>query len=181
MFRLPGRNADDVPVLETDRLTMRCPQLSDYEDLCNLWSNQSFVEFIGGKPRPRSIIWQVLQRHIGAWSLLGFGYWVITERTTGRFVGEAGFLLGKRGMAPPLPDVPEAGWGIHPNFWGQGIATEAVTAAHDWMDAQTPKTSTVCIIDPRHTVSKHLAHKLGYESQGMSLFEGSEIETFRRH
>jgi hypothetical protein len=60
---------------------------------------------------------------------MGFGFWIVRERTTGRFVGEVGLAEFRRDLARPLPDAPEAGWVIAPWAHGQGFATEAVPAA----------------------------------------------------
>jgi RimJ/RimL family protein N-acetyltransferase len=52
-----------------------------------------------------------------------FGSWAVVERTTGVPVG--GILL------KPLPDGDtdmEIGWQLHPDKWGQGLATEAASA-----------------------------------------------------
>lgn len=52
--------------------------------------------------------WDV-SRYAGQWSLLGYGYWVVEDKRTGRFAGEVGFADFKRVIEPSLDGVPEIG------------------------------------------------------------------------
>jgi RimJ/RimL family protein N-acetyltransferase len=61
--------------------------------------------------------------------LLGFGYWVIEDKATGRFVGEVGFADYKRDMESPVKEAPEIGWVLAADAHGSGYATEAARAA----------------------------------------------------
>ena len=46
---------------------------------------------IGGKPFTREESWARLLRYGGLWSLLGYGYWAVRDKESGRFAGELGF------------------------------------------------------------------------------------------
>ena len=81
--------ARPVPVIETERLILRGHVLEDSEASLALWTDPEVTRFIGGKPSTTEEVWPRLLRYAGHWSLLGFGYWAITEKATGRFVGEA--------------------------------------------------------------------------------------------
>ena len=93
---------------------------------------------------------------------LGFGYWVVRERETGRFVGEVGFANFHRDLEPPIGDDPEAGWGLAPRAHGRGYATEAMTAAHAWLERNMGTTRTVCTIRAHNRASLRMAEKQGY-------------------
>ena len=99
------------------------------------------------------------------WAVVGFGYWAITDRTTGEFLGEGGFADFRRGITE-LVDVPEAGWAIAPRAWGSGIATEAVTAMLAWADNQLAISEVKCIIDDSNAASLRVAEKCGFEIVG---------------
>jgi len=97
-----------------------------------------------------------LLRYAGHWALLGYGYWVAEEKSTGAFVGELGFADYKRDLQPALPEVPEAGWVLMPWAHGKGYATEAVRAIALWGDAHFARqahhlldTSREYAVDPR--------------------------------
>lgn len=103
-----------------------------------------------------------LLTYAGHWSLLGFGYWVLEERATGRFAGEVGFADFKRGLDPSLVGVPEVGWALAAEMHGRGFATEAVRAAVSWGDCNFRRDRTFCIIDPENAASIRVASKCGY-------------------
>ena len=98
-----------------------------------------------------------MQQHTGHWALLGYGYWAVTDRDSGRFLGAAGFGDYLRDIDPPIDGTPEAGWVMTTAAQGLGLAREAVGAALDWADRHLPAPRTVCIISPDHAASLRLA------------------------
>jgi len=118
-----------VPVIDTDRLTLRGHRLEDFSACAAMWGDSEVTRYIGGKPFSPEEVWTKVLRYVGHWSLLGFGYWVIQEKLSGRFVGEVGFADFKRDIKPSLEGVPEIGWVLASWASGKGLATEAVRAA----------------------------------------------------
>lgn len=168
------------PVLETERLILRPHRVQDFDDVAALWAEPEVVRFISGKPSTPEESWTRLLRYIGHWQALGYGYWAVTLRGSGRFVGEVGFANYQRSMEPPLADVPEAGWVLAPGVHGQGIATEAVGRIHQWAAEMTDWAETACIFDPSHTVSHRVARKLGYAPAGEALYRGNPTLVMKR-
>jgi len=154
--------AGAVPAIETERLLLRGHCVEDFADCLALWSDPEVTRFIGGKPSTPEEVWARLLRYAGHWSLLGFGYWVVTERATGRFLGEVGFADFRREIEPSLEGVPEIGWVLTPQGHGRGYATEAARAALAWGDAQFGRARTACIIAPENAASIRVAVKCGY-------------------
>jgi RimJ/RimL family protein N-acetyltransferase len=149
-------------VIQTLRLALTPPVLADFDDYAGLWADPAVLRHMGGVPFSRSRAWARFQRQAGGWALRGFGTWVARERTSGRFVGEVGFQDFKRDITPALGPEPEAGWILAPWAHGQGLASEAMTAAHAWGDARFSGPRTVCMIDPDNAPSLRLAAKMGY-------------------
>ena len=100
----------------------------------------------------------------GHWALLGYGYWAVEEKSSGRYVGELGFADFKRDIAPSIDGIPELGWALAPQFHGKGYATEALRAAVAWGDSHLAQRRTVCIIHRDNHRSFRIAEKLGYKS-----------------
>lgn len=150
-------------ILETDRLILRPHRTEDFPGVAALWGDPEVVKYIGGVPSDPEASWARLLRNMGHWQAMGFGYWAVTDRTDGRFLGEVGFSDFKRGIVPPLNGMPEAGWVLAAHAHGRGIATEAVRSIHDWADRCMDWSETVCLFDPEHLVSQNVARKLGYE------------------
>src|SRR5579884_1880171 len=127
-----------VPTLATSRLLLRAHRLDDYEAAAEMWADPLVTQFIGGKPSTRQQTWTRLLAYLGHWAVMNYGYWAIEERTTGRFIGEAGFADFKREVTPAMQHVPELGFALVGNAHGKGYATEAVRAIVEWGDANLP-------------------------------------------
>lgn len=182
MYTLPGRALKDIPVLETKRLRLRAPATDDFEAMCRMWNDERYVRHIGNRLRPSGEVWMQIQKHIGSWGLFGYGYWVIEDRMTGQFIGEAGFAQSRRSEASPaLPQMPEAGWGIAVEFWGKGIVSEAVATMYDWADIQDPEFPSMCIIDPAHIASARVAQKAGLKLYGPWKYGEGSINVYIRN
>ena len=83
-----------IPAVDTARLTLRGHRIEDFDECAAMWGDPEVTRHIGGRPFTEEEVWTRLLRYVGHWSLLGFGYWVIREKATHRFVGEAGFAAG---------------------------------------------------------------------------------------
>jgi RimJ/RimL family protein N-acetyltransferase len=151
-----------VPILETARTVLRPHRLDDFETYAAMWAEPAVTRFIGGKPRTREESWMRFLRHAGLWSLIGYGFWAIEDKKTGRFIGEAGFHDLKREIEPSIEGVPEAGWALASEAHGQGLASEVVGRIVAWSDEALGQARTVCIIDPENGASQKVAKKNGY-------------------
>jgi len=148
------------PTLTTGRLILRAHTSADFPACCTLWSDPLVTRFIGGRPSTSEEVWSRILRYAGHWQLLGYGYFLATDRETGAIVGEFGLADFQRDISPPFGDTPEAGWAMLPQYQGRGLAHEALTAVLAWADRTMPR--TVCMIDPTNEPSLKLAAKLGY-------------------
>lgn len=147
--------------LETPRLILDLHTAADLEPMLDMWSDPDTVAFLGGKLSSRQDSWMRLLRYRGLWAVLGYGYWAVRDRASGRYVGELGFADFHRATTPSFEGIPEAGWVLAPWARGQGFAREALEAALRWLDARNHPES-VCIIDPLNARSLRLAAHLGY-------------------
>ena len=168
-----------VPLVETPRLLLRGHRLDDLEVCCAMWGDPEVTRHIGGKPFQRDEVWMRLLRYVGHWALLGFGFWVIEEKATGRFVGEVGLADFMRDIVPAL-DAPECGWALAAWAQGQGYATEAVGAALRWGGAHLKTPRTVCIIHPENAASVRVAEKCGYRELRRATYKGQPTVVFER-
>jgi len=167
-------------VLETERLTLRGHAVADYDECAALWSDPVVTRHIGGRPSSREDVWARLLRYAGHWALLGFGYWVVREKATGRFVGEVGFADFERDISPPFDGAPEAGWVLSPWAHGKGFATEAVRGALAWGAVRFRGARTVCIINPENLASIRVAEKCGYVEFHRTTYHDAPAILFER-
>ena len=169
-----------VPTIESERLTLRGHVVDDFDDSAAMWAETDVTRHIGGRPFTREESWSRLLRYIGHWSALGFGYWVVSEKLSGRFVGEVGFSDFKRELVPSFGGAPEIGWVLATSAHGRGFATEAVRAALAWGETQLGSARTVCLINPENLASLRVAAKCGYKEFARATYKGGPAILFER-
>jgi RimJ/RimL family protein N-acetyltransferase len=168
-----------VPVIDTERLVLREHRVADLDDCAAMWGDLAVTRYIGGRPFSREDVWARLLRYRGHWALLDYGFWVICERASGRFVGEVGLADFKREIEPAIT-VPEAGWVLAPWAHGRGYATEAMRAVLAWGDSRLPGDRTVCIISPDNAPSIGVATKCGFREQLRASYHGEAAILYER-
>ena len=174
--KLPTTSA---PLLETERLRLRGHRLEDFEDLAAMWGSQDVNRYIGAG-QTRQDAWERLLRYVGHWTLLGFGFWAVEEKASGRYLGDVGLADFKRAIDLPIEGQPECGWVLAPWCHGRGYATEAVREALAWADRNLPGRRAVCIIAPENEASLRVAEKCGFKEVATTTFKGSAAILFRR-
>src|ERR1700693_5156931 len=157
----PSTPAVQIPVLQTERLRLRAHSLDDFRGCAAMWADPVVTRYIGGRPYTVEESWARLLRYVGHWTLLGFGYWGIEEKATGRYAGELGFADYHRDIEPSLNGIPELGWALVSALHGRGYATEAVRAVAAWGDTRFSGSETACLIHPENAASVKVAEKCG--------------------
>ncbi len=75
-----------------------------------------------------------------------------------------GAVIGKAGFWA-LPDI---GYILHPDHWGLGLASEAVSATIDHVFATRPVDLLTADVDPENAASIRLLRRLGYVQTGFA-------------
>ncbi|MCI0488567.1 MAG: GNAT family N-acetyltransferase [Blastocatellia bacterium] len=109
--------------IETSRLRLRPCREDDIDDLHRLWID----------PQVRKYLWddtvitreqaaEVVSASLESFERHGFGQWVVFLKEEISLIGFCGFRL--------FDDPPEVEilYGIAPEYWGEGLATEAAKA-----------------------------------------------------
>lgn len=146
-------------MLETERLLLRPVRLEDLERWAEMMGDQEAARFLGGV-QPRATAWRSLMTMAGAWSLSGISMFSVIEKASGRWMGRLG---------PWQPDGwpgTEVGWGLHPDAWGKGYATEGACAAMDYAFDVLGWTEVIHCIDPANLPSQKVAQRLGSTLRG---------------
>ena len=141
------------PVLETGRLRLRLPKLSDFEPWADFFASPRSVH--EGGPLPRAVAWRHWAADVALWPLRGYGPFAVEDRQTGAYLGEVGIY-----HADDFP-APELGWFVVPAAEGRGIALEAARAVLDWVRASFDWPHVTNIIEPANARSIALGLRLG--------------------
>ncbi|QJE98386.1 GNAT family N-acetyltransferase [Luteolibacter luteus] len=167
-------------MIETERLLLRPHTLSDFEDICAMFSDPEVVRYVGGMTLSKEEVWNRLLRYIGHWSVFGYGLFAITEKSSGRFLGDTGFADFHRYLGNEFDPFPEAAWILTSNCHGKGYGFEAASAAHAWFDTTHSPARTVCIIQKENQPSHRLAAKMGYQAFDEATYKGAIMTMYQR-
>ncbi|WP_108472703.1 GNAT family N-acetyltransferase [Rhodanobacter thiooxydans] len=169
-----------VPVLDTERLRLRAHRVDDHAERVAIWSDPEVTRFIGGRPLTAEEVWRRFLQFMGLWSVLGYGYWAVEEKSTGRYIGDIGFADFRRNLQPSLDGMLEFGWVLASHAHGKGYASEAVAAAIGWAEQHRPTLRAVCIIAPDNRASIRVAEKAGFRLWQSSSYHDSPTLVFTR-
>ena len=116
-----------APVLETDRLILRAPQMSDFD---GFWSfmQTGRSKYVRPPEIDKTLAWRAFAHVTGMWVLRGYGTFIIEERSSGEPVGMTG------PWHPIYWPEREIGWAVwRESAEGEGIAFEAAGATLDYV------------------------------------------------
>jgi len=113
-----------IPVIDTERLTLRAPRLEDFEPYAAYFASAR-AELERGR-RDRAGAWKEFSAVAGQWLLRGYGGFSIEDRANGGYLGEVGVFHEDN-----YPE-PELGWMVVAAAEGRGIAHEAAVATRRW-------------------------------------------------
>lgn len=146
-------------MIETERLTLRHPQLDD--DMSAFVADEDVQRWTGGSAGETAQ--SVIELWVGRWQRNGIGQFIV--ELDGTIIGRVGYIVwdARTWVTSTYERAgehaeTELGWAILSTHWGHGYATEAARAALDWA-ADRPR--IISLIDPRNVRSIRVADKLG--------------------
>ncbi|WP_299355044.1 GNAT family N-acetyltransferase [uncultured Shimia sp.] len=160
-----------IPTVETDRLILRAPKLSDLPRMEAFFASKRSA-YVGG-PRDAMACFTSLTSRIGHWAVRGFGLWHFEDKTTGTFMGWAGII-----DAPGWHE-PELGWSVMEDGEGKGYASEAVLAARDYVARHFGLGHLMSYIAPANDRSITMAKRLGAEFEREHSLMGKSCHIYR--
>ena len=145
-----------IPVLETERLILRAPQVTD-ADMFEAFFATERSQYVGGPVTDRRHVTRSFGNIAGLWVLRGVSMFVAEEKAN------PGHPIGSFGPYEPLlwPEM-EFGWSLwDAGAEGKGYVTEALRVIIPWTWARTGKTEAVSFIDALNERSRNVAKALG--------------------
>lgn len=161
----------EIPTIATDRLRLRAFQASDLDAYAAMRANPEVTRYLGtGRPSTPFEVWRMMATFLGQWALRGYGVWACEKIDGGGFIGSVGIFH-------PLDwPEPEIIYSLDRPYWGQGFATEAATAARDWLFEHFPLDRAASLIRPDNQASKRVVQKLGAVREGTYERRGAAHE-----
>ena len=147
----------DLDLIETERLVLSGWRPDQAEDLYRLHTDPAVALYISGhgKPWTKAEMDAILAYWIKLFERQKMGKLRVTRKSDGVLVGRCGF-----GLEGP-EEIPEIGYSLFPEYWGNGYAFEAAAAVRDWYWRETDRPYFIGVADPRNEASLKVLRKLG--------------------
>jgi RimJ/RimL family protein N-acetyltransferase len=161
-------------VLETTRLQLQPCRIEDVELAHALWTNERvrrflFDERVISQDEARSFV----EASVANFAEYGYGLWLVFARDADQFVGFVGFLRSEG-------ETPNLIYGIHPDFWGAGYATEAASAVLSYALKELALPKVKADVDEPNLASVRVLEKLGMKRVNRAVVEGRPLLYFEQ-
>ena len=148
--------------LETERLQLVRLSKIHLDSYFSIMSKQEVMQYYGMEPLSKIEEASILMESIEKGFALEHSIrWGTILKDSGQFIGTVGLnnlsLKSKRA---------EIGYELHPNYWKQGYAIEAVSSVLDFSFQQLELYRVGAITYPVNTSSNQLLQKLGFTLEG---------------
>lgn len=159
--------------LTTLRLRLRQWGNEDLEPLHEIYTQPEYLQTM--PPLDLDETRAQVERLQRAWEDDGYSQWAACEVGSGRLIGRIGILCHHDW---PLSDgpVPEVGWVLHRDFWGQGLATEGGQASVAvWRDHLRDEARLLSITTPDNRRSRAVMNRCGLRLRGTAHWRGRDV------
>jgi RimJ/RimL family protein N-acetyltransferase len=159
--------------LETKRLILKTPDLSDLDNLIILRSDPDAMKYTGDDVQKKEEVKEILDFFISYYDKYGMGFFSVFEKETNSFVGQAGlFHL----LFDDTKSEIEIAYRLHKKFWGKGYATELAKAIIQWGFQHLSKDKLIASAYPDNISSQKVLKKAGFDfSRKIKLEDGTEL------
>ncbi|HTD06321.1 GNAT family N-acetyltransferase [Undibacterium sp.] len=165
--------------IQTERLLLRAFTADDAEAYYPLCAIPEVIRYVGNKPMTsvEEVRAGLLEGPVNDYAKYGFGRFAVIWKETGQLIGFSGLKY-----MPPFAEV-ELGYRLLPEFWGQGLASEAGKASISFARESLNLTRLIAIVHPDNQGSANVVRKLGFaidKQVRMDLIPGLDLNMFAR-
>ncbi|MFC7686535.1 GNAT family N-acetyltransferase [Ureibacillus sp. GCM10028918] len=154
---------NEFPVLETERLILRKINDTDVGSIFKYLSDPEVMKYYGLEPfksiddAQGEIAWyhSILKEQTGI-------RWGITLKGTDEIIGSCGFLNTVSNHYRT-----DIGFELSKEFWGQGIASEAINAIIQYAFEHMNIQRIQALIEPLNSASQRMVEKAGFLQEGL--------------
>lgn len=163
-------------ILETKRLILKQPILSDFDELLRLRTDPQVMQYIGtGAIQTKEQVKEFIENAKPYSDQYSLGFYSVFEKDTNHFIGQAG--LFHLGFNVNQSDI-ELAYRLHPNYWNKGYATELAKALIEYGFTKLALSKIVAIVHPENNRSRRVMEKAGMFYHGMIEFKGSTLPCY---
>lgn len=105
----------------------------------------------------RQAVGEWIARNLRRYAIDGHGLWAMDLKATGEMVGDCGITI----QNVDEESLPEIGYHLRRDMWGQGLASEAARACRDYGFRELNMNSLISLIRPENVPSWRVAERNG--------------------
>ncbi len=146
----------DTVVMTTERLNLRKMTTEDVQNLMQIFSDQETMKYYPSTMNEEQAMGWIV-RTLCNYEKLGVGFWIVEDKSTGRFLGQCGIIPQEFGGA----DVMEIAYLFVRREWGNGYATESAKACKEYGFQSLGLQKMYSFIDANNSRSARVAERNG--------------------
>lgn len=163
-----------MKITETKRLIIRELERENFQQLAPILAHPKAMKF-----SPTGVLYisetqAKIQGFIDSYKIYCFGKWAVILKDNNQLIGYCGIAIEKIDNQ----DEPEIGYRLSPQFWGQGLANEAASAAINYVFEQDSLPDILGIVERENKASVRVLEKLGMHHQRKTLCLGIETDIY---
>ena len=159
-------------ILETPRLFLRKIQRGDHAAIGGILQDPEIMyAWEHGFTQDEVNNW--IEANLLRYDKDGYGYWAVSEKTSGQLVGVCGLIAEKADGE----DYTGIGYIFNKAYWGRGYAFESAKSCIDYGFQVLQCAEITAQIRPGNAPSKKVAEKLGMtaKKQFIKIYRGKEM------
>ena len=159
---------------QTERLIAERLEERHFDLIRLMHQNEKVMALLGGTRRDNQTM-EYMERNLTHWAEHGYGIWILRDRATEQFVGRGGL---RRTLLDGTPEV-EVAYGLMPEFWNRGLATEFTTAIARIASENLGLFDIVSYTLPENIASRRVMEKTGFLYERDILHNGTPHVLYR--
>lgn len=159
-------------LLTTERFDLWTPHAGDLDELVRLLAGERMTRYLGPARADFPCQFERMSRNAGNWALHGYGTFYVRHRGASEIIANCGVFHSWRGFGKGMDDVPEAGWIVRQDMWGQRVASEVMRKVLNWFDETHGQRRIVCMIQQGNLPSERVAARFGFDHYGSHAPDG---------
>jgi ribosomal-protein-alanine N-acetyltransferase len=165
---------DILDSFNTERLSAERLEQCHLEFIHRMHQDERVMAYLSGK-RSREQTLEYMEQNLAHWDKYGYGIWILRDNTAGIFAGRGGL----RNAVIDGGDEVEVAYGLMPEFWNRGLATEFVRAVMNIGLVKLRLSSLVCVTNPDNLASRRVMEKAGFEFERDVIYKDEPQLLFR--
>jgi len=158
----------------TERISAERLQEDHTEFIYQMHQDEQVMAYLGGV-RSRGQTAEYMEQNLSHWEKYGYGIWVLRENVTGDLIGRGGLRNAVLGGN----DEVEVAYGLLPEFWNKGLATEFAKAVVRIGSLEIGLSGMACVVHPDNLASQRVLEKTEFVFEREVIYKSEPHLLFR--